>query len=89
MSINGTYNTTTSGTITTLSGTNISTTGTTGTHQLIFNGGNTFTYQPSTTYYTYSDHLQLGKHTHHKQLRIIRNVLRRNKPLASAVNAWR
>lgn len=89
MNITTSNNTATSGTITTLSGTNISTTGTTGTHQLIFNGGNTFMYQPSTTYYTYSDYLRLGKPTHHKQLRIIRNVLRRNKPLASAVNVWR
>lgn len=90
MNINGTHNTTTtSGTIMTLSGINISTTGTTTTNQLIYSGGNTFAYQPNTTYYTYNDHLRLNKHTHRKQLRIIRNALRRNKPLASAVNIWR
>lgn len=78
-----------SGTIMAVSGTNISTTGTTGTNQLIYSGGNMFAFQPNTTYYTYNDHLRLNKGRDIKRLRIIRNALRRNKPLYKANNIWR
>lgn len=85
MNITTSNNTATSGTITTLSGTNISTTGTTGTNQLVFNGGNTFTYQPYTysTSFTYP-YLTMKSKAHIKQLRIVKRILRQNKVYASA-----
>jgi hypothetical protein len=85
MNITTSNNTVMTGTTTT------STTGTATCSNLIYTGGNignTFTYQPYTTTWTYPN-LSMNNREHLKQLRIIKRTLRRNKVYASAGNAHR